>query len=135
MQQPQDRKDPPLASARPVMPETPADRDQRKAHESELLDEAITETFPASDPVSPFVPAKGVVLDGDDVENIGDDLPSDVEGSDIEDSDGDLEGVEAAVRGGSDVEGVSDAGAAGVEQLPQSPPDPVESVPGNKPVI
>ncbi|MEO8160141.1 MAG: hypothetical protein ABI588_01880 [Arenimonas sp.] len=28
------------------------------AHQNRLLDEAIEETFPASDPVSPFMPAK-----------------------------------------------------------------------------
>ena len=31
----------------------------RKRHESDNLDEALAETFPASDPVSPFVPAIG----------------------------------------------------------------------------
>jgi hypothetical protein len=31
---------------------------QRKGHANENLDEALEETFPASDPVSPFVPAK-----------------------------------------------------------------------------
>lgn len=59
----QDRKDVPLGPACPV-PESPEERQQRKARESALLDESISETFPASDPVSPFVPAKGVVLDG-----------------------------------------------------------------------
>lgn len=33
-------------------------RGQRKRHESENQDEALEETFPASDPVSPFIPAK-----------------------------------------------------------------------------
>jgi hypothetical protein len=37
--------------------ELPAERAQRKAHESDLLDEALDESFPASDPASPFVPA------------------------------------------------------------------------------
>lgn len=32
--------------------------EQRKQHESENQDEALEETFPASDPVSPFIPAK-----------------------------------------------------------------------------
>lgn len=31
---------------------------ERKQHESENQDEALEETFPASDPVSPFIPAK-----------------------------------------------------------------------------
>jgi hypothetical protein len=43
-------------------PATPAvesthERESRKAHESHQLDEALKETFPTSDPVSPFVPA------------------------------------------------------------------------------
>jgi hypothetical protein len=41
-----------------------------RRHQSELLDEAIEETFPASDPVSPFVPAKGMPTDGTEVEAI-----------------------------------------------------------------
>jgi len=42
--------------ATPAAPATPASH----AHQSDLLDEAIEETFPASDPVSPFVPARGM---------------------------------------------------------------------------
>ena len=38
--------------------ETHEERVRRKRHESENQDEALEETFPASDPVSPFVPAK-----------------------------------------------------------------------------
>lgn len=51
-----DRKDPksPHTPAR----ETPAGKRERKAKESENLDAALEETFPASDPVSPFIPAK-----------------------------------------------------------------------------
>lgn len=53
-----DRKDPPA----PVEPdegrESPSERKRRKQHESDNQDEALEETFPASDPVSPFVPAK-----------------------------------------------------------------------------
>jgi hypothetical protein len=157
MQQPQDRKDPPLVAGKPVGAETPADRSQRKAHESDLLDEAIGETFPASDPVSPFVPAKGVVLDGDAVETIGGEVegvggepPLDVEGSDIEDDDGDLPGdvegsdiedsdagdsVDAAVQGREDVEGVSDTFGAGIEQAASVPPDPIDPGGGNRTVI
>ena len=41
-----------------------------RRHQSDLLDEAIEETFPASDPVSPFVPSKGMPTDGTDVEAI-----------------------------------------------------------------
>lgn len=39
-------------------PETPATRERRKKKESENQDEALEETFPASDPVSPFIPSK-----------------------------------------------------------------------------
>lgn len=59
-----DRKDVPQSPA-----ESPVERHQRKSHESELLDEAVAETFPASDPISPFVPAKGVLTDGGEVED------------------------------------------------------------------
>jgi hypothetical protein len=54
----QDRKDPPIPGADPCPPETQAERRARKKRESEIHDEALEETFPASDPVSPFVPAK-----------------------------------------------------------------------------
>ncbi len=54
----QDRKDPPIGDGKPPARETERERDERKRHESENHDEALEETFPASDPVSPFVPAK-----------------------------------------------------------------------------
>lgn len=38
--------------------ETEQQRRTRKDRESSNQDEALEETFPASDPVSPFVPAK-----------------------------------------------------------------------------
>lgn len=41
-----------------AQPETPEKRHQRKEKESENQDEVLEETFPASDPVSPFIPAK-----------------------------------------------------------------------------
>jgi hypothetical protein len=53
-----DRKDLPNDSCKPEQPEHPQHRRERKEHESENQDEALEETFPASDPVSPFVPAK-----------------------------------------------------------------------------
>lgn len=56
-----DRKDlehPDCKKDGPAAPETPATRQQRKAKESDNQDEALQETFPASDPVSPFIPAK-----------------------------------------------------------------------------
>lgn len=37
--------------------ESPQQRAARKEKESDALDEALEETFPTSDPVSPFVPA------------------------------------------------------------------------------
>ena len=52
-----DRKDPPEPGCNPVE-ETELQRKVRKQHESRNQDQALEETFPASDPVSPFVPAK-----------------------------------------------------------------------------
>jgi hypothetical protein len=53
----QDRKDPPIEKNK-GRPETEEERRERKQRESENQDEALEETFPASDPVSPFVPAR-----------------------------------------------------------------------------
>ncbi|HVK50428.1 MAG TPA: hypothetical protein VM469_01655 [Pseudoxanthomonas sp.] len=53
-----DRKDPPAPEENRNCDESAHDRSKRKHHESENQDEALEETFPASDPVSPFVPAK-----------------------------------------------------------------------------
>lgn len=39
-------------------PRPDADEQERKDQADENQDEALEETFPASDPVSPFVPAK-----------------------------------------------------------------------------
>lgn len=50
------RKDHPDHPTQPE--ETPTQKHKRKQHESRNLDEALEETFPSSDPVSPFVPAK-----------------------------------------------------------------------------
>jgi hypothetical protein len=44
--------------------ETPAEHEQRKRKASENQDEALEETFPASDPVSPFIPAKPLADEG-----------------------------------------------------------------------
>ncbi|MGN6729701.1 MAG: hypothetical protein ACTHJG_07705 [Rhodanobacteraceae bacterium] len=59
-----DRKDPGHGGIR--QGETPDERRRRKASESANLDEAVDETFPASDPVSPFVPAKAPEEDDED---------------------------------------------------------------------
>ena len=54
-----DRKDPPeRGTPKQLHPETPEERAKRKRKESANVDQALTETFPASDPVSPFIPAK-----------------------------------------------------------------------------
>lgn len=54
-----DRKDLPHSSDPKVdCHESPESRARRKREESKALDEALEETFPGSDPVSPFVPAK-----------------------------------------------------------------------------
>lgn len=52
-----DRKDP-SGQQNADCEEHPHHRAARKAHESDNQDEALEETFPASDPTSPFVPAK-----------------------------------------------------------------------------
>lgn len=54
----QDRKDPPIPGETPAGHESEIERQRRKQHESENQDESLEETFPASDPVSPFIPAK-----------------------------------------------------------------------------
>ena len=53
-----DRKDTPAPDEVVEYEETDAQRQERKRHESDNQDEALEETFPASDPVSPFIPAK-----------------------------------------------------------------------------
>lgn len=50
-----DRKDPSRPDA---TEETPREKRERKEKANENQDEALEETFPASDPVSPFIPAK-----------------------------------------------------------------------------
>ena len=62
-----------------------------QAHESDLLDEAIEESFPASDPISPFVPARGMPTDGTEVEDV-----------DAEASDERAEPAEAPLKVGGD---------------------------------
>ena len=53
-----DRKDPPHPAEKGApVDESARERASRKAKESDALDEALEETFPTSDPVSPFVPA------------------------------------------------------------------------------
>lgn len=55
-----DRKDTPHPSDKDdPKPESQEARNRRKQHESDNHDQALEETFPASDPVSSFVPAKG----------------------------------------------------------------------------
>ena len=53
-----DAKDPPLPRSGKPCAESPPSRRVRKHHADENLDEALDETFPASDPISPFVPAR-----------------------------------------------------------------------------
>jgi hypothetical protein len=53
-----DRKDTPHPGEDVECDESAEHRRNRKQHESENQDQALEETFPASDPVSPFVPAK-----------------------------------------------------------------------------
>jgi hypothetical protein len=49
---------PPRERKEPASAEGEREQAVRKQHENELLDEAIDESFPASDPASPFVPAR-----------------------------------------------------------------------------
>lgn len=44
--------------SQPKHRESEHEKKTRKAHADENQDHALEETFPASDPVSPFVPAK-----------------------------------------------------------------------------
>lgn len=60
-----DRKDPHPRSS-PAKQENPRERERRKRHESDNLDAALEETFPASDPVSPFVPERLPTSDQED---------------------------------------------------------------------
>ncbi|SEV85204.1 hypothetical protein [Luteibacter sp. 329MFSha] len=53
-----DRKDVTHPDHAPPGKETDAEKKARKEHTSDNQDHALEETFPASDPVSPFVPAK-----------------------------------------------------------------------------
>lgn len=53
-----DRKDLPEDQSSHRRPESPIERERRKERTSDNQDEALEETFPASDPTSPFVPAK-----------------------------------------------------------------------------
>jgi hypothetical protein len=52
-----DQKDLPMSGER-TREETPAQQQHRKARAERNHEEALEETFPASDPISPFVPAK-----------------------------------------------------------------------------
>lgn len=51
-----DAKDPPPPGSS-VITEPSAQKERREAHADDNLDKALNETFPASDPISPFVPA------------------------------------------------------------------------------
>lgn len=50
----------------PASEKTPASNEKQKAHKQELLDEALEETFPASDPVSLTNPTVVHTDDDDD---------------------------------------------------------------------
>lgn len=53
-----DRKEVGHPRDKSVRNESEEERKRRKRHESDNQDEALEETFPGSDPVSPFVPAR-----------------------------------------------------------------------------
>jgi hypothetical protein len=58
-----DAKDPPIPGCGEAAWEPKALKRERKRHADENLEEALAETFPASDPISPFVPARPRLLD------------------------------------------------------------------------
>ena len=58
-----DAKDPDPKRSETRCPEPPMEKHRRGKHAQENLDEALSETFPASDPVSPFIPARPVKPD------------------------------------------------------------------------
>ncbi|MEO8672743.1 MAG: hypothetical protein ABI411_15600 [Tahibacter sp.] len=53
-----DRKDRDPDGSVSTAEETARQRGTRKRHADANVDEALNETFPASDPISPFIPAK-----------------------------------------------------------------------------
>lgn len=53
-----DRKEPTPSEPTSEKAESEQQREERKKKESDNLDEALQETFPTSDPISPFIPAK-----------------------------------------------------------------------------
>ena len=81
---------------------------RQQAHQGDLLDESIEETFPASDPIAPFLPAKGAVLDGNVVES-------------VRTSENELEPSMAA--------------NADVEHVPEAAPEQIDPGADGKPVI
>jgi hypothetical protein len=102
-------------------------------HASFLLDEAIEETFPASDPVSPFVPARGMPTDGTEVESIDAGPGPGAAGQEADDgltADGPGAPGAAASDPGGDVEGGGDlsdsidegVGAGAGANAPSEPP-------------
>lgn len=52
-----DAKDPPQPGTHQVKHDPPEHKKERKQRADDNLDKALHETFPASDPISPFVPA------------------------------------------------------------------------------
>jgi hypothetical protein len=55
---PRDRKDPPAPGVDRDDQGSQQEQQERKQRDDENQDEALEETFPASDPTSPFVAAK-----------------------------------------------------------------------------
>ena len=119
-----DRKDPPIGGTAPPN-ETPAARQERKLRESELLDEAILETFPASDPVSPFVPAKGWREEELDVSH----NPEEAQAG------ADLSGSVQSAPAGSEIENVGGSNPGGIESAGQAPAEQIDPGSDGKPVI
>lgn len=64
-----DQKDPPIPGERQNGRETPGQERVREARTERNHEEALQETFPASDPISPFVPAKPPLSDANGVDH------------------------------------------------------------------
>lgn len=48
-----DREDRPVTDPSRTVDKTPGDQGESREHQEDLLDEALEETFPGSDPISP----------------------------------------------------------------------------------
>ena len=104
-------RSPPAPTAPPG--DSAATRAQRRQHENELLDEAIGETFPASDPVSPFIPSRVVERGSTEADSVSEASETAADAASGEDVDA-LGGVESMA---GPAPGIEQASAAAPEQI------------------